>query len=75
MERPEFNQLRKMAKCCPNLIVDEMQNALSLSIYDGGVIKKVVMIMKCDTFGSSKKKVEKIMQEASRINERKNNKK
>ena len=72
MERPEFNQLRRMAKCCP---VDEMQNALSLSIYDGGVIKKVVMIMKCDTFSSSKKKVEKIMQEASRINERKNNKK
>lgn len=31
--------------------------------------------MKCDPFSSSKKKVEKIMQEASRINERKNNKK
>lgn len=31
--------------------------------------------MKCDTFSSSKKKVEKIMQEASRINESKNNKK
>ena len=50
MERPEYNKLRKMAKTTPGLIVDEVQNMMRVSLYDNGELKKVVVVMKCDSF-------------------------
>ena len=56
MERPEYNKLRKMAKTTPGLIVDEAQNMMRVSLYDNGELKKVVVVMKCDSFLQSKTK-------------------
>lgn len=61
MERPEYNKLRKMAKTTPGLIVDEAQNMMRVSLYDNGELKKVVVVMKCDSFLQSKSNIEKIM--------------
>ena len=61
MERPEYNKLCKMAKTTPGLIVDEVQNMMRVSLYDNGELKKVVVVMKCDSFLQSKSNIEKIM--------------
>ena len=75
MERPEYNKLRKMAKTTPGLIVDEAQNMMRVSLYDNGELKKVVVVMKCDSFLQSKSNIEKIMLLSSFIEDRKNKKK
>ena len=67
MERPEYNKLRKMAKTTPGLIVDEVQNMMRVSLYDNGELKKVVVVMKCDSFLQSKSNIEKIMLLSSSI--------
>ena len=72
MERPEYNKLRKMAKTTPGLIVDEAQNMMRVSLYDNGELKKVVVVMKCDSFLQSKSNIEKIMLLSSSIEDRKN---
>ena len=59
MERPEYNKLRKMAKTTPGLIVDEVPNMMRVSLYDNGELKKVVVVMKCDSFLQSKSNIEK----------------
>lgn len=64
MERPEYNKLRKMAKTTPGLIVDEAQNMMRVSLYDNGELKKVVVVMKCDSFLQSKSNIEKIILKA-----------
>ena len=74
MERPEYNKLRKMAKTTPGLIVDEVQNMMRVSLYDNGELKKVVVVMKCDSFLQSKSNIEKIMLSSS-IEDRKNKEK
>lgn len=74
MERPEYNKLRKMAKTTPGLIVDEAQNMMRVSLYDDGELKKVVVVMKCDSFLQSKSNIEKIMLLSS-IEDRKNKEK
>ena len=71
MERPEYNKLRKMAKTTPGLIVDEAQNMMRVSLYDNGELKKVVVVMKCDSFLQSKSNMEKIMLLSSSIKTRK----
>lgn len=75
MERPEYNKLRKMAKTTPGLIVDEVQNMMRVSLYDNGELKKVVVVMKCDSFLQSKSNIEKIMLLSSSIEDRKTKKK
>lgn len=75
MERPEYNKLRKMAKTTPGLIVDEVQNMMRVSLYDNGKFKKVVVVMKCDSFLQSKSNIEKIMLLSSSIEDRKTKKK
>ena len=75
MERPEYNKLRKMVKITPGLIVDEVQNMMRVSLYDNGELKKVVVVMKCDSFLQSKSNIEKIMLLSSSIKEKKNKKK
>lgn len=75
MERPEYNKLRKMAKTTPGLIVDEAQNMMRVSLYDNGELKKVVVVMKCDSFLQSKSNIEKIMLLSSSIEDRKTRKK
>lgn len=75
MERPEYNKLRKMAKTTPGLIVDEAQNMMRVSLYDNGELKKVVVVMKCDSFLQSKSNIEKIMLLSSSIEDRKTKKK
>lgn len=75
MERPEYNKLRKMAKTTPGLIVDEVQNMMRVSLYDNGELKKVVVVMKCDSFLQSKSNIEKIMLLSSSIEDRKNKEK
>lgn len=75
MERPEYNKLRKMAKTTPGLIVDEVQNMMRVSLYDNGKLKKVVVVMKCDSFLQSKSNIEKIMLLSSSIEDRKTKKK
>lgn len=75
MERPEYNKLRKMAKTTPGLIVDEVQNMMRVSLYDNGELKKVVVVMKCDSFLQSKSNIEKIMLLSSSIEDRKTRKK
>lgn len=75
MERPEYNKLRKMAKTTPGLIVDEAQNMMRVSLYDNGELKKVVVVMKCDSFLQSKSNIEKIMLLSSSIEDRKNKEK
>lgn len=75
MERPEYNKLRKMVKTTPGLIVDEVQNMMRVSLYDNGELKKVVVVMKCDSFLQSKSNIEKIMLLSSSIEDRKNKKK
>lgn len=75
MERPEYNKLRKMAKATPGLIVDEVQNMMRVSLYDNGKLKKVVVVMKCDSFLQSKSNIEKIMLLSSSIEDRKNKEK
>lgn len=75
MERPEYNKLRKMAKTTPGLIVDEVQNMMHVSLYDNGELKKVVVVMKCDSFLQSKSNIEKIMLLSSSIEDRKTKKK
>ena len=72
MERPEYNKLRKMAKTTPGLIVDEVQNMMHVSLYDNGKLKKVVVVMKCDSFLQSKSNIEKIMLLEDRKNKEKN---
>ena len=74
MERPEYNKLRKMVKITPGLIVDEVQNMMRVSLYDNGELKKVVVVMKCDSFLQSKSNIEKIMLLSSSIEDRKNKK-
>lgn len=74
MERPEYNKLRKMAKTTPGLIVDEAQNMMRVSLYDNGELKKVVVVMKCDSFLQSKSNIEKIMLLSSSIEDRKTKK-
>ena len=75
MERPEYNKLRKMPKNTPGLIVDEAQNMMHVSLYDNGELKKVVVVMKCDSFLQSKSNIEKIMLLSSSIEDRKNKEK
>ena len=75
MERPEYNKLRKMVKTTPGLIVDEVQNMMRVSLYDNGELKKVVVVMKCDSFLQSKSNIEKIMLLSSSIEDRKNKEK
>lgn len=75
MERPEYNKLRKMAKTTPGLIVDEAQNMMRVSLYDNGELKKIVVVMKCDSFLQSKSNIEKIMLLSSSIEDRKTKKK
>lgn len=75
MERPEYNKLRKIAKTTPGLIVDEVQNMMRVSLYDNGELKKVVVVMKCDSFLQSKSNIEKIMLLSSSIEDRKTKKK
>lgn len=75
MERPEYNKLRKMVKTTPGLIVDEVQNMMRVSLYDNGELKKVVVVMKCDSFLQSKSNIEKIMLLSSSIEDRKTKKK
>lgn len=75
MERPEYNKLRKMAKTTLGLIVDEAQNMMRVSLYDNGELKKVVVVMKCDSFLQSKSNIEKIMLLSSSIEDRKNREK
>lgn len=75
MERPEYNKLRKMVKTTPGLIVDEAQNMMRVSLYDNGELKKVVVVMKCDSFLQSKSNIEKIMLLSSSIEDRKTKKK
>lgn len=75
MERPEYNKLRKMVKTTPGLIVDEAQNMMRVSLYDNGELKKVVVVMKCDSFLQSKSNIEKIMLLSSSIEDRKNKEK
>ena len=75
MERPEYNKLRKMAKTTPGLIVDEAQNMMRVSLYDNGELKKIVVVMKCDSFLQSKSNIEKIMLLSSSIEDRKNKEK
>lgn len=75
MERPEYNKLRKMAKTTPGLIVDEVPNMMRVSLYDNGELKKVVVVMKCDSFLQSKSNIEKIMLLSSSIEDRKTKKK
>lgn len=67
MERPEFNLLRKMAKGASNLIVDEAQNMLRISLYTDGELKKVVVVMKCDSYRESKLKIERIVKDSTLI--------
>ena len=57
MERPEYNKLRKMAKTTPGLIVDEVPNMMRVSLYDNGELKKIVVVMKCDSFLQSKSNI------------------
>ena len=71
MERPEYNKLRKMAKTTPGLIVDEVQNMMRVSLYDNGGLKKVVVVMKCDSFLQSKSNIEKIKSENEQNNKNK----
>lgn len=75
MERPEYNKLRKMAKTTPGMIVDEAQNMMRVSLYDNGELKKIVVVMKCDSFLQSKSNIEKIMLLSSSIEDRKNKEK
>lgn len=75
MERPEYNKLRKMVKTTPGLIVEEVQNMMRVSLYDNGELKKVVVVMKYDSFLQSKSNIEKIMLLSSSIEDRKNKEK
>lgn len=75
MERPEYNKLRKMAKTTPGLLVDEVKNMMRVSLYDNGGLKKVVVVMKCDSFSQSRRNIEKIMSLSSSIEERRNKEK
>jgi hypothetical protein len=64
-----------MAKTTPGLIVDEVQNMMRVSLYDNGELKKVVVVMKCDSFLQSKSNIEKIMLLSSSIEDRKKQRK
>lgn len=75
MERTEFNKIKKLARGASGLIVDESQNSISISLYDGDKLKKMVVVMKCDSYTKELSKVEGIIKESESIERSKNKEK
>lgn len=54
---------------------EDIVELMRVSLYDNGELKKVVVVMKCDSFLQSKSNIEKIMLLSSSIEDRKNKEK
>lgn len=67
MERVEFNKIKKLARGASGLIIDESQNSINISLYDGDKLKKMVVVMKCDSYKKALSKVESVIKESEDI--------
>lgn len=75
MERTEFNKIKKLARGASGLIVDELQNSISISLYDGDKLKRMAVVMKCDSYTKGLSKVKGIIKESENIERSKNKEK
>lgn len=69
MERPEFNELKKIAAASQGLIVNASLNSLSLELYNDGKCVDMCMIMKFDPYKRSKDRLGRIIDKAREVNE------
>lgn len=75
MERVEFNKIKKLARGASGLVIDESQNSINVSLYDGDKLKKMVVVMKCDNYTKALSKIQDVVRESESIERSKKEKK
>ena len=73
MERPEFNKLRKIAKFDPELVVEEGQNWMRASLYDGGDIISMAVVTKADVYKQAETRLLRLLEKSKQLKSNKNN--
>ena len=73
MERPEFNKLRKIAKSDPELVVEEGQNWMRASLYDGGDIISMAVVTKADVYKQAETRLLRLLEKSKQLKSKKNN--
>lgn len=73
MERPEFNKLRKVAKSDPELVVEEGQNWMRASLYDGGDIISMAVVTKADVYKQAETRLLRLLEKSKQLKSNKNN--